>query len=64
MPLVACAPLTVTAAPGRRALVHGTFDPAHTRNRMLLALLRAAGWEPTVLRRDVWGTDRVSDRAR
>jgi len=60
--------LTATEHRRRRALVHGTFDPVHTRNRMLLALLAAAGWEPRVLRRDVWGHDRFSavggDRAR
>lgn len=40
--------------------MHGTFDPAHTRNRMLLSLLASAGWDARVLRRDVWGSDRFA----
>jgi glycosyltransferase involved in cell wall biosynthesis len=52
--------LTVPASLRRRALVQGTFDPAHTRNRMLLDLLATAGWQTTVARQDVWGSDRVS----
>ena len=60
VPLVAFAPLTATEHRRRRALVHGTFDPAHTRNRMLLSLLASAGWDARVLRRDVWGSDRFS----
>jgi glycosyltransferase involved in cell wall biosynthesis len=52
--------LTGSSSPRPRALVHGTFDASHTRNRMMVALLAAAGWEPTVLRREVWGADRFA----
>ena len=38
--------LTASSLPRRRALVHGTFDPSHTRNRVMVALLASAGWEP------------------
>jgi glycosyltransferase involved in cell wall biosynthesis len=52
--------LTTTSPPRRRALVHGTFDASHTRNRMMLTLLASAGWDARVLRRDLWGADRFS----
>lgn len=50
-------------APSRhrpRALLHGTFDPSHTRNRVMVQLLESAGWEVVQLHRDLWGSERFS----
>jgi glycosyltransferase involved in cell wall biosynthesis len=41
-----------------RLLVAGTFDPTFARNRVVLRLLEGAGYELTVVRRELWGTER------
>lgn len=46
--------------PRPRALLFGTYDPTHTRNRVIPQLLTTAGWDTTTIRRDLWGAQRFS----
>ena len=46
--------------PRPRALLFGTYDPTHTRNRVIIQLLDAAGWDIAIVRRDLWGAERFS----
>jgi glycosyltransferase involved in cell wall biosynthesis len=41
-----------------RILLAGTFDPEFARNRVLLSLLKRAGFEIEVARRELWGHER------
>lgn len=46
--------------PRPRALLFGTYDPTHTRNRVIAQLLTTAGWDTTTFRADLWGARRFS----
>jgi glycosyltransferase involved in cell wall biosynthesis len=49
-----------------QVLVAGTFDPEHTRNQVIFALLERGGFKVSVINRPLWGSKRYSlfDRPR